>query len=67
MTSLPAALVIEPEAVAEWLDVDLEWLTHAVAHQGMPVLGYRSDGVPLFCTSEIRAWLRRPTIADDET
>jgi hypothetical protein len=33
----------------------------------LPVLGYRGDGVPLLAADEIRAWLRRPTLHDDET
>jgi hypothetical protein len=65
---LPAlALVLEPCAVAAWLDVDVEWVEHAIAHEGLPVLGRRDDGVALLATSEVQAWLRRPTLADDET
>jgi hypothetical protein len=63
----PAAAVLEPVAVAAWLDVDLEWILHAIGNEGLPVLGYRTDGVPLMAAGEIRAWLRRPTLADDET
>jgi hypothetical protein len=64
---VPAASVLEPRGVAVWLDTDLEWIMRAIAHDGLPVLGYRTDGVPLMATNEIRAWLRRPTLADDET
>ncbi len=39
----------------------------AIAEEGLPVLGYRSDGVPLLSADEVRAWLRRPTLHDDET
>lgn len=67
MTEPPIASVLEPQAVAVWLDTDLEWIMRAIAHDGLPVLGYRTDGVPLLATEEIQAWLRRPTLADDET
>jgi hypothetical protein len=66
VTDRPAAQVLEPHAVAVWLDVDLEWVAQAIEN-GLPVLGYRSDGVPLLATREVRAWLQRPTLADDET
>jgi hypothetical protein len=67
MTGLPSAEVLEPHAVAAWLDIDLDWIGSAIARDDLPVLGYRSDGVPLMATDEIQAWLRRPTVADDET
>jgi hypothetical protein len=67
MTQLPRADVLEPQAVAEWLDVDLDWVLCAIAGDDLPILGSRSDGVPLMATCEIQAWLRRPTLADDET
>jgi hypothetical protein len=67
MTRPPAASVLEPDAVAAWLDIDIDWVMHAIADDGLPVLGYRTDGVPLLATVEIQAWLRRPTLADDET
>jgi hypothetical protein len=63
----PLALVLEPCAVAAWLDVDVAWVEHAIEHDGLPVLGRRDDGVALLATSEVQAWLRRPTAADDET
>ena len=67
MTEAPASdLVLEPDAVAEWLDVKPEWVAAAIA-DGLPVLGYRSDGVPLLVVGEVRAWLRRPTLDDDAT
>lgn len=65
MTQPPIAAVLEPEAVAAWLDTDLAWVTHAIAHDGLPVLGVRTDGTPLMATEEVRAWLRRPQISDD--
>lgn len=67
MTQPPRASVLEPIDVAIWLDADLPWVMRAIAEDGMPVLGYRSDGVPLLCVDEVRAWLRRPSIHDDET
>ena len=67
MPDAPVAAVLEPEAVAAWLDIDLEWVMRAIAHDGLPILGYRTDGIPLMATGEVQAWLRRPTLADDET
>ena len=67
MTKPPIAEVLEPRAVAAWLDIDPEWVMSAIAHDDLPILGYCSDGVPLMATAEIRAWLRRPRLADDET
>jgi hypothetical protein len=67
MTRPPSASVLEPVDVAIWLDADLPWVMRAIAEEGLPVLGYRSDGVPLLSTDEIRAWLRRPTVHDDES
>jgi hypothetical protein len=67
MTEPPIAPVLEPDAVAAWLDVDHAWVEQAIASEGLPVLGYRSDGTPLLAVDEVRAWLRRPTPADDET
>jgi hypothetical protein len=63
----PVAAVLEPDTVAAWLDIDLEWVMRAIAQDGLPVLGYRTDGIPLLATGEVQAWLRRPTLADDET
>ena len=65
MTRPPVAAVLEPEAVAAWLDTDLAWVEHAIACEGLPVLGVRSDGTPLMATDEVRAWLRRPQLSDD--
>jgi hypothetical protein len=62
----PPVAVLEPQAIAAWLDVDDNWIRQAIA-DGLPVLGYRSDGTPLLAADEVRAWLRRPSTADDET
>jgi hypothetical protein len=67
VTPAPLASVLEPHAVADWLDTDVEWVMRAIADDGLPVLGYRTDGIPLMATGEVQAWLRRPTLADDET
>jgi hypothetical protein len=67
MTGEPSATVLEPLGVAEWLDVDVDWILRAIADDGLPVLGYRGDGTPLMDIDEVRAWLRRPSPADDET
>lgn len=67
MTRPPIALVLEPQAVAAWLDTDVAWIGRAIVRDGLPVLGYRTDGTPLMDVDEVRAWLRRPTVADDET
>jgi hypothetical protein len=64
--ALASDLVVEPETVAAWLDVELEWVAVAIDH-GLPVLGYRSDGTPLLVVGEVRTWLRRPTLDDDAT
>jgi hypothetical protein len=67
MTRLPGAEVLDPHAVAAWLDIDVDWIMRAIARDDLPILGYRGDGVPLMAACEVRAWLRRPTLADDET
>ncbi len=67
MTRPPEASVLEPADVAIWLDVDLPWVMRAIEQDGLPVLGYRSDGVPLLGADEVRAWLRRPSVHDDAT
>jgi len=58
--------LLEPEDIARWLDVHPSWVAGAIAG-GLPVVGYRSDGVPLCAAGEVREWLRRPSLADDET
>jgi hypothetical protein len=67
MTDLPSAEVLECDAVATWLDVDVAWIEDAIAHRGLPVLGRRSDGAVLLSRHEVQAWLRRPSPHDDET
>jgi hypothetical protein len=67
VTRPPVASVLEPHAVADWLYTDVEWVMRAIADDGLPVLGYRTDGIPLMAACEVQAWLRRPTLADDET
>jgi aminoglycoside phosphotransferase len=64
---LPSAEVLECHAVAVWLDVDVAWVEEAIAHRGLPVLGRRSDGAPLLSRAEVQAWLRRPSVHDDES
>jgi hypothetical protein len=63
----PSASVLEPADVAIWLDTDVPWVMRAIAEGGLPVLGHRSDGVPLLAPDEVRAWLRRSSRHDDET
>ena len=67
MTVRPDAQVLEPVAVAAWLDTDVAWVMRAIADDGLPVLGYRDDGTPLLATDEVRDWLRRPRREDDCT
>jgi hypothetical protein len=64
--ALPSDLVVEPDALATWLHVDPPWVTDAIT-RGLPVLGRRSDGTPLFAVGEVRAWLRQPSVEDDAT
>jgi len=63
----PHAVVLEPDAVAEWLVVDVDWVLRAIDRDGLPVLGYRSDGVPLLARDEVLAWLHLRSAPDDET
>jgi hypothetical protein len=67
MTERPTASVLEPQAVAEWLDMDVDWVMRSIEEDELPVLGYRGDGTPLLATDEVSAWLRRPRLSDDET
>jgi hypothetical protein len=64
--ALAADLLLEPDAVAAWLHVEAGWVAAAI-DRGLPILGFRSDGVPLVVVGEVRAWLRRPTLEDDAT
>jgi hypothetical protein len=59
--------LLSPRDVAEWLDVDESWLAQAVARDALPVMGYTSSGEPIVAAGEVRAWLRRPDPAADET
>jgi hypothetical protein len=61
------ALVLDSGAVAAWLHVDVAWVEQAIADDGLPILGRGSDGVAVMAAAEVRAWLRRPTLADDES
>ena len=63
----PTADVLEPAAVATWLDTDVAWVLHAIAHDELPILGRRDDGTPLLAAEEVRQWLRRPRPEDDCT
>ncbi|MFL5816935.1 MAG: hypothetical protein ACJ76L_04965 [Conexibacter sp.] len=63
----PHSPVLEPADVAIWLDTDVTWVMRAIAEEGLPVLGHRSDGVPLIAADEVRTWLRRSSRHDDET
>ncbi len=69
MTRPPVASVLEPFDVAVWLDADIPWVMRAIAEEGLPVLGcyQQRRAVPLLSADEVRAWLRRPTLHDDET
>jgi hypothetical protein len=62
----PEETLLDPDGVAQWLYVDPRWLRVAI-ERGLPIMGYRTDGVPLVAAGEVRAWLRRPSLADDET
>lgn len=53
--------------VAAWLDVDEDWLTIAIARDGLPTMGRTSAGEPIVAAGEVRAWLRRPDPFADET
>jgi hypothetical protein len=59
--------LLGPSDVAQWLDVDAEWLARAVRAEGMPVMGWTSSGDPVVCAAEVRAWLRRPDPHGDTT
>ena len=63
----PGDALLLPAEVAEWLDVDLEWVQRQVESEGLPVLGYTSAGEPVVAADEVRAWLRRPDPHGDET
>jgi hypothetical protein len=59
--------LLGPADVASWLQVDEAWLAEAIERDALPVMGYTSDGEPVVFAAEVRAWLRRPDPAADET
>jgi hypothetical protein len=63
----PDDALLSPAEVAEWLQVETSWLRQAVANDALPVMGYTSAGEPVVLAAEVRAWLRRPDPAADET
>jgi hypothetical protein len=63
----PDDALLRPVEVAAWLQVGEDWLAQAIAQDALPVMGYTSAGEPIVAASEVRAWLRRPDPAADET
>jgi hypothetical protein len=63
----PDDALLAPAEVAAWLQVDETWLAQAIAQDALPVMGYTSAGEPVVLAAEVRAWLRRPDPAADET
>lgn len=63
----PDDALLGPAEVAAWLQVDERWLAEAIVHDALPVMGYTSTGAPVVLAAEVRAWLRRPDPAADET
>jgi hypothetical protein len=63
----PDDALLQAADVAAWLDVDEDWLERAVERDGLPVMGFTSDGEPVVAAVEVRAWLRRPDPFADET
>ena len=63
----PDDALLPPSEVAAWLQVDEAWLAQAIARDALPVMGYTSAGEPVVLAAEVRAWLRRPDPAADET
>ena len=63
----PDDALLSPADVAAWLQVDEAWLAQAIEQDALPVMGYTSDGRPIVLAAEVRAWLRRPDPAADET
>jgi hypothetical protein len=63
----PDDVLLGAADVADWLDVDEDWLATAVARDELPVMGYTSAGEPIVAAGEVRAWLRRPDPHADET
>jgi hypothetical protein len=63
----PDDALLGPAEVAAWLQVGEGWLAQAVAEDALPVMGHTSAGEPVVLAAEVRAWLRRPDPAADET
>jgi hypothetical protein len=63
----PDDALLSAAEVADWLHVDDDWLTRAIAEDALPVMGFTSDGDPVVAAGEVRAWLRRPDPHGDET
>jgi hypothetical protein len=63
----PDDALLGPADVAAWLQVDEGWLAQAIARDALPVMGFTSTGEPVVLAAEVRAWLRRPDPAADET
>ena len=59
--------LLGPAEVADWLDVDEQWLARTVERDDLPVMGYTSAGLPVVLAAEVRAWLRRPDPDADST
>jgi hypothetical protein len=59
--------LLGPADVAAWLQVEDTWLAQAIEQDKLPVMGYTSAGEPIVAAYEVRAWLRRPDPAADET
>ena len=63
----PDDALLSAADVAAWLRVDEAWLAQAIERDALPVMGYTSAGEPVVFAAEVRAWLRRPDPAADET
>jgi hypothetical protein len=63
----PDDTLLDPRDVAAWLQVDEDWVAEAIERDGLPVMGFTSDGEPRLLAEEVRAWLRRPDPHGDET
>ena len=59
--------LLRPEDVAEWLLVDADWVSRAIAREELPVMGFTAAGEPVVAAGEVRAWLRRPDPYGDMT
>ncbi|HYF25790.1 MAG TPA: hypothetical protein VD931_08645 [Baekduia sp.] len=59
--------LLDPPAVAAWLQVDPGWVRQAVRDEQLPVMGFTTTGDPVVAAGEVRAWLRRPDPHGDET